>query len=375
MLKTVLAVVLCAALAGGLPLLLSLTSPTLAAAFWSPEYGMTCLALTLAGLYMSSLSTSSLRAFLTSLPAIGAIVMLLVVARAWSRPIGLFLFDATHPLFTQWLPEGGSLSNREVNAAMLPAFAALAAGLVFIVWRFALRNHSRAENAGRQALRQAVVVSTYVLVGSSLILAVEAAVVAGPSARSTISGIVVDEHHDPVPGVLVSPTRTRYSSGLRYLAPVGRGQTTDALGQFRLSGLPEGAHLLVALTGGYTRTGQPAGYAPTFHPGATTADVAVPIEVNGRTGVSGVTIELAPSPSARLAGRVIDTEGQPVAGSMVWLTAVAPPDGVAPVFNAVSNSLADGGFDFRNMPAGDYMLQARSPRTPSGTVVPRLAVW
>lgn len=370
LLKTVLGVVLCAALAGGLPLVLSLTSPTLAAAFWTPEYGIACLALTLAGLYMSSLSTSSLRAFLTSLPAIGAIVVLMVLARAWSRPIGLFLFDATYPMLTQWLPETGSLSVREVNAVLLPALATLAAGLVILVWRFALKNHSRAENAGHQGLRQAVVLSTYVLVGASLVLAVEAAVVAGPSARSTISGIVVDEHHEPVPGVLVSLTRTRYLTGQRRLSPVGRGQTTDNGGRFRLTGLPEGAHLLVALTGGYTRTGQPAGYAPTFHPGTTTADVAVPVEVNGRTGVTGVTIELAPSRSVRLAGRVTDIDGQPVAGSQVWLSAVAAPDGVAPVFNALSESRANGTFEFQNMPSGEYMLQARSPRTPPGTVSP-----
>jgi hypothetical protein len=329
-----------------------------------------CLALTVVGLYMSSLTSSSLRAFLTSLPAVGALVALFVLARGLSRPIGLFVFDATYPTFNRWLPEAGTLSFRDVNAVLLPAFVVLAAGLTLIVWRFALRNHSRAEDTARQGFRQALVVGTYVLAGASLILAVEAVVVAGLTPRSTISGVVVDENHNPVPGVAVSLAQSRYLAGQRRIWPVGRRQHTDAQGRFRLANLPQGDHMIVALTGGYVGASGPAGYAPTFHPGTASADAAMPVTVDGRTGVDDVTIELVRSVTARLGGVVHDEQGEPVAGAQVWVTELAPPAGVAPMFSALADSRADGSFEFRNMPAGDYRLQARSPRAPVNTVSP-----
>jgi len=67
-----------------------------------------------------------------------------------------------------------------------------------------------------------------------------------------ITGRIVDETGDPLPGVSVYPAQWRYFRGKRRLVPVASGSAafnqTDDTGQFRITGLEPGEYFVIATT-------------------------------------------------------------------------------------------------------------------------------
>ncbi len=89
---------------------------------------------------------------------------------------------------------------------------------------------------------------------------------------ATISGKVVDEKGEPLPGMTIVGYRRRGVGQAQRLQIAVRGTTND-LGEFRLHGLSRGDYL-VSVTGIpfqhlplFDSSGTPAGYGLTFHPG------------------------------------------------------------------------------------------------------------
>src|SRR3954469_23513440 len=80
---------------------------------------------------------------------------------------------------------------------------------------------------------------------------------------SVISGRVLDEDGDAMPGVMVRIMRYQYLQGERRLTPAGNGQTDDK-GQYRVWGLMPGDYYVNAIArgggGGFGGPGGPGGF-------------------------------------------------------------------------------------------------------------------
>src|SRR3954469_22208332 len=75
---------------------------------------------------------------------------------------------------------------------------------------------------------------------------------------SVISGHVLDEDGDAMPGVMVRVMRYQYQQGERRLTPAGNGQTDDK-GQYRIWGLMPGDYYINAIARGGGPGGGPFG--------------------------------------------------------------------------------------------------------------------
>ena len=115
---------------------------------------------------------------------------------------------------------------------------------------------------------------------------------------ATISGRVSNEEGEPLVKVLVQALKYSYSQGKQHPAPVSF-EVTNAQGEYRLQGLPEGKYYVtatfrpgVSTVAGGRGAGPPPGsmYAPTFYPGTTEPARAVPVELQQGGETSGIDI-------------------------------------------------------------------------------------
>jgi len=178
---------------------------------------------------------------------------------------------------------------------------------------------------------------------------------------STLVGTVVDEHSEPLEGAVVQGLQVRFQEGRRRLMPVGPSSTTDDLGQYRLYDLPPGGYVISASIGGVASDDVP-GYARSYFPGTDNAAQAQFVTVAVAQEIPGVDISLVRGKTARVAGRLLNAAGEPTTGGSVRLLPSArstSPVGIA----AGARLLPDGGFEFPNVPPGDYVVQAYRGRS------------
>ena len=71
-----------------------------------------------------------------------------------------------------------------------------------------------------------------------------------------ISGVVVDEHGEPLQGVRVQAMQPRYAAGRLVAAPVGSARSTDDRGRYRLWGLQPNSYLVAASIEGLVPAGR-----------------------------------------------------------------------------------------------------------------------
>jgi protocatechuate 3,4-dioxygenase beta subunit len=175
-----------------------------------------------------------------------------------------------------------------------------------------------------------------------------------------VEGILFDEFGDGAPRVLVQVARKQFVAGRHRLMPIESRQnsnTTDDRGRYRVSGLEPGEYHVAALSGAYVNEGAAGGFAPTYYPGSAEAGAATPVSVGfGAEIATPATFALVPARTFTVAGRMIDQDGNLVAGrSTVWL---ATPDSLKRMdFHLARGLTMDGAFVLRNVPQGRYTLQ------------------
>ncbi len=213
--------------------------------------------------------------------------------------------------------------------------------------------------------------------GSTLILdATQAStnIVVRMVATSSISGLIRTANGRPAVDVPVRLLQTAFNAvGQRTIQVVGNTRTDDR-GQYRLFWLTPGHYLLAAGTepsetaarGRVVPTGQASTlsnnpeewYAVTYYPGVSDITSAGSLEVAADAQVNADFV-VSLQKSFRISGRVIDTTtGKPPVSVTLSLIFRNLSGGNNAIPRSTRYSPDTGEFEFQNVPAGDYNVQA-----------------
>jgi protocatechuate 3,4-dioxygenase beta subunit len=182
--------------------------------------------------------------------------------------------------------------------------------------------------------------------------------------KAVITGRVVDEAGDPVPGVNVEPSRTGQFADLVPSARWGGWGTafdhSDDRGEFRIV-VPPGKYYLYARPRD-TRPGDAPEirtdgsadivYGETYYPNAAGPDRATAIDAVAGRETTGIEIRLVREQFLSVGGMITGPDGPMVA--TVWLK--------SPVNRQINRGVvsdADGHFSFNRVQAGSYQLYAQ----------------
>jgi protocatechuate 3,4-dioxygenase beta subunit len=218
-----------------------------------------------------------------------------------------------------------------------------------------------------------------------------------------ITGTVLDENGEAIPGTQVRALRYAMQSGARVLQQGGTGATDDR-GIYRIYGLQPGEYIIAAtprnmataveidrmqaevaaamearaavaartnaveadalsarlqeLRAQLPTGDQPsAGYAPVYYPGTTMPASAGTLAVGVSEEKSGVDFQLQLVPIARVEGVIVSSSG-PMPQN-VQLTLMSTGHDVPGVGNNSTRADANGRFRFSNVAPGQYMIIAR----------------
>jgi protocatechuate 3,4-dioxygenase beta subunit len=211
----------------------------------------------------------------------------------------------------------------------------------------------------------------------------------------TITGRILDDQGDPIPGVSVQVLRSTYdANGKRTLQPAASAKTND-LGEYRLyyvapgryyvsaSVTPSGIDALVAAAAAQQAGGAPtsnevvpAGYVLTYYPNTPDPSRAQAIEVQPGSEISAIHFTLARQQRFRVKGRVLEVAtGKPPMNATLTLS----PRNSAVSQNVLDTILgaqaggnnynsSDGSFELRDVSPGSYWLQVLAQgQPPAGT--------
>lgn len=168
-----------------------------------------------------------------------------------------------------------------------------------------------------------------------------------------ISGRILDEAGEPVQGAYVGLMTVRYERGRRRLVTAGTPQRyTDDRGQFRIYSVPPGQYVLAASVND-TLAFDLAGYGPTYYPGTGAAGEARFTAIGAGAEVTGLEFGLVAAATATISGRLVDAAGKPTTGGRFNLI---PRSSLSSRIDARIGN--DGTFTFRNVPPGQYVIQA-----------------
>ena len=162
------------------------------------------------------------------------------------------------------------------------------------------------------------------------------------------------------------PSQLRYVNGRRQLVDVGAPRRTDDLGRYRLFGLRPGQYAISASVGQIV-VAQPSvdlpGFGTTYYPGTSDPQAIQFVRVNPSQELSALDFSLLRMRSARVAGRALDADGDPITGGI----ALMPSQRSGGNTDVQMGARIDprGGFEFRNVAPGDYVLQVVHGRSGS----------
>src|SRR4051812_25590211 len=215
---------------------------------------------------------------------------------------------------------------------------------------------------------------------------------------SVISGRVLDEDGDAMPGVMVRIMRYQYLQGERRLTAAGNGQTDDK-GMYRVWGLMPGEYYVNAVARGGGpgggqfggpgafaggrggRGGGPGGapdqeqinYAPTYFPGVPSVNEAKPVNVGLSQEVLDINFSMQLVRVSRISGIVSNPDGTPVtSGNINLITDAGGARGNQIGMNFGARIQWDGSFTINNVAPGRYTLRARGDdsETPQFAALP-----
>ncbi len=207
---------------------------------------------------------------------------------------------------------------------------------------------------------------------------------------SVVSGRVLDEDGDAMPGVTVRVMRYQYLQGERRLTPAGNGQTDDK-GMYRVWGLMPGEYYVNAIArggGGGGPFGGPGGpggfggrggrggapgagpggapdqeqinYAPTYYPGVPSVAEAKPVNVGLSQEVLDISFNMQLVRVSRISGIVSNPDGTPVtSGNVNLMSDTGGGRGNQIGMNFGGRIQWDGAFTIGNVAPGRYILRAR----------------
>ena len=179
---------------------------------------------------------------------------------------------------------------------------------------------------------------------------------------SAISGQVSDDRNEPIAGATVQTLQQRYDGGRRRLVPVGAVWITNDLGRYRSYGLRPGQYVVTAALPG-TAPAEMAGYTRSYYPGTANPSGAQFVSIGVAQEVDGIDIALARARTARVSGRVLNSDGQPTSpGSLSLVSSVRSASAVSISIGA--RLAGDGSFEFSNVPPGQYVIRADRGRRP-----------
>ena len=188
-----------------------------------------------------------------------------------------------------------------------------------------------------------------------------------------IAGRVTDENGEGIEGVSVYVMRSLYYEGQRKLVPVGGGPSvrSDDEGNYRIPRLAPGTYQVMATTRDtwtVVQSGQETvfGYMPTYHPGIANPAEARRVKVGLGEQVGAVDIALVPGRAAKVSGIAMDSQGKPFT-RVSLSTEVRGLDFASFGGGPSAPVAADGTFTIRDVPPGEYSLQASTQSTGADT--------
>src|SRR2546425_1008916 len=175
--------------------------------------------------------------------------------------------------------------------------------------------------------------------------------------HGAIMGRVVDENGEPLEGVSVSVKEMRLLGGRRQLVSVPGvlPRQTNELGRYRVYGLQPGDYVVSAEVGQVGSDDLP-GYPVTYFPGTINPVEAQRIQIGLSEEVSSVELALTPVRTARITGRTFTSSGEPFQAGVQMRPSWRSTGAIAEAVGA--RAQPDGGFEFSNVPPGDYVIQA-----------------
>ncbi len=175
---------------------------------------------------------------------------------------------------------------------------------------------------------------------------------------AVITGLVFDRHGQPAVGVRVAAQRYQFTSGRWDMVEIGRDDSTDDRGVYRLFDLPPGDYYVEASSSRVVSGPERPG--PTYYPSAADLASAQRISLRIAEERAGIDVTLAPSNTARVSGRVLDAQGLPLASARsVSLVGRSPPG-----LQVRSGQIEpDGSFTVEGVPPGEYTVYTNTPAT------------
>lgn len=195
--------------------------------------------------------------------------------------------------------------------------------------------------------------------GLSLIafMVLMAIAIVGNSARAVsaptgeISGLILDPDGKPISGAAVSARMPAYVGQRALTFLIGRDATTDARGEYRITGLAPGKYYVWA-------THNEASSAPTFYPATLDWQNSARVDVGSVTPMVGVDIRLLPTRVARVSGVVRDLAGVARADVAVMLSSLVGDPAQRGAQGSSAPTDASGRFEFLDVRAGHYVVEA-----------------
>ena len=167
----------------------------------------------------------------------------------------------------------------------------------------------------------------------------------------------------------VTLLRSTYDpDGRKTLQQAGSAQTNDR-GEYRLFWVTPGRYYLSVAPSTRPLPGVPFmpglnsnKYPRTFYPGTTDASSAVLIEIQPAKELGGMDFRLNEQPTYRVCGRVVDPSGSHdlLRGVSITIVPREPIVNTGVFGSGAPYNPADGTFELRDIPAGQYLIRAQS---------------